>query len=140
VARTALARIKVADELNTPAPPPSDEWTVAKVRDVYLVDLHNLANPEWATQVEKWLNGLCGYCGALKVSEFKKKRLRTWIQRHTTWNCNSQRNVIGSVIAAFNFCCKVDDLDVNCPASMADSPTPVICWNCERTVRPTAAA
>ena len=58
----------MADELNTPAPPPSDEWTVAKVCDVHLADLHRSANPEWATQVENWLNDLCGYCGALKVT------------------------------------------------------------------------
>ena len=47
-ARVALARINVADELNTPAPAPSNEWTVAKVCDVYLADLHRSANPEWA--------------------------------------------------------------------------------------------
>jgi hypothetical protein len=66
-ARVTLARIKVADELNTPAPAASIEWTVTKVCDVYLADLHRSANPEWATQVEKWLNDLCGYCGAPKV-------------------------------------------------------------------------
>lgn len=112
-ARVALARIKVADELSMPSPAVSKEWNVAKVCDVYLADLHITANPEWAKQVENWLNDLCGYCGALKVSEFKKKHLRTWLQRHTTWNHNSQRNVIGSVIAAFNFCCNFDDLDAN---------------------------
>jgi integrase len=112
-ARVALARVKVADELSPTTQPASEEWTVAKVCDVYLTDLHSSANPEWATQVEKWLNDLCGYCGALKVSEFQKKHLRTWLQRHTTWNHNSQRNVIGSIIAAFNFCCRFDDLDSN---------------------------
>ena len=113
VARIALARIKLADELNMPDPVASNEWTVAKVCDVYLADLHRSAKPDWAKQVQNWLNDLCAFCGALKVSEFKKKHLRTWLQRHTTWNNNSQRNVIGSVMAAFNFCCKFDDLDVN---------------------------
>jgi len=112
-AKIALARVKVSDESSTPTPPTSNDWIVARVCDVYLADLHISANPEWASQVEKWLDDLCGYCGALKVSEFKKKHLRTWLQRHTTWNHNSQRNVIGSVIAAFNFCCKFDDLDAN---------------------------
>jgi len=32
----ALARIKIADELNPPAPAASNEWTVAKACDVYL--------------------------------------------------------------------------------------------------------
>ena len=56
---------------------------------------------------------LCAYRGALTVSEFKKKHLRTWLQRHTTWNHNTQRNVSASVIAALNFCCRFDDLGVN---------------------------
>ena len=121
-ARLALARINLVDELSTPGPGASNEWTVAKVFDVYLADLHQSANPEWATQVERWLNDLCKYCGGLRVSEFKKKHLRTWIQRHTTWNHNSQRNVIGSVKAAFNFCCNFDDLDAN-PLTGYEKPT-----------------
>lgn len=121
-ARVALARIKVADELSTPGQPVPDVWTVAKVCDVYLTDLHLTASPAWATQVERWLNDLCGYCGALTVAEFKKKHLRTWLQQHTTWNDNTQRNVIGSAVAAFNFCCRFDDLDVN-PVAGYKKPT-----------------
>jgi len=112
-ARLALARVKLADELSSPVQSTSSEWTVAKVCDVYLDDLHRSACPEWATEVKRWLNDLCGYCGALKVDQFKRKHLRAWINQHTTWNNNSQRNVIGSVLAAFNFCCKFDDLDAN---------------------------
>ena len=121
-AQLALARVKLSDELSSPAVATSNEWTVAKVCDTYLADLHQSATPLWATQVENWLNDLCGYCGALKVSEFKKKHLRTWMQQHTTWNHNSQRNVIGSIIASFNFCCKFDDLDVN-PVAGYQKPT-----------------
>ncbi|PHR95213.1 MAG: hypothetical protein COA78_30615 [Blastopirellula sp.] len=121
-AQLSLARIKVADEFHSPGPVSLDDWTVAKVCDLYLSDLHQSATSLWARQVERWLNNLCAYCGGLKVTEFKKKHLRTWIQRHPTWNHNSQRNVIGSVIAAFNFCCKYDDLDVN-PVSGYVKPT-----------------
>ena len=121
-ARVALARIKLADELNPPSPPTGDKWTVAKVCDAYLADLHQSANPAWAVQVERWLNDLCSYCGALTVGEFRKKHLRTWMQQHTTWNHNSQRNVIGSIKAAFNFCVKFDDLDVN-PIAGYEKPT-----------------
>ena len=121
-AQVALARIKVADERSTPIPPASSGWTVARVCDVYLADLHLSANPEWAVQVGKWLNDLCGYCGALKKIEFKKKHLRTWLKRHSTWNHNTQRNVIGSVIASFNYCCKYDDLDVN-PVAGYEKPS-----------------
>ena len=55
-----------------------------------------------------WLNDFCGYCGALMVHELKKKK---------TWNNNTQRNVIACIKAAFNYCCKYDDLDVNPIAS-----------------------
>jgi hypothetical protein len=74
-ARIALARIKVADELIAQSQQASGDWTVARVCDVYLADLHSTANPEWATQVDRWLNDLCGYCGALKVGEFLKRHL-----------------------------------------------------------------
>ena len=112
-ARRAMARVRLADELTEPSPTASKEWTVAKVCDLYLADLHGSASAAWAKIAKAWLNDLCRYCGALKVEEFKKKHLRTWLQRHSTWNHNTQRNVIATVIAAFNFCCKFDDLDVN---------------------------
>ncbi len=121
-ARRALARIKLADELASPSPAASGEWTVARVCDVYLQDLHRSANPDWAKQVEKWLNDLCSYCGALKVCEFQKKHLRKWLQQHEKWNHNSQRNVAGSVMAAFNYCCHFDDLDTN-PLAGFEKPT-----------------
>jgi hypothetical protein len=57
VAGLASARIRLADELSPPIHATSEgKWTVAKVCDVYLADLHRTANPEWAKQVEKWLN------------------------------------------------------------------------------------
>jgi hypothetical protein len=83
-ARLALARVQLTDELSPPTNSQSDEWTVAKVFDVYLADLHRSARPEWAKQVQNWLNDLCAYCGALKVSEFKKKHLQNWMRRHDT--------------------------------------------------------
>jgi hypothetical protein len=50
-ARMARARIKVADELSTPIPQVSNGWTVGRVCEVYLADLHLSAIPEWAVQV-----------------------------------------------------------------------------------------
>jgi hypothetical protein len=60
----------------------------------------------------------------LKVGEFLKKHLRHWLQDHTTWNPNTQRNVIGSVKAAFKFCCKFDDLETN-PIAGYEKPTAI---------------
>ncbi len=121
-ARRALARINLAVELGPPSTAASGEWTVARVCDVYLQDLHRSATPDWAKQVEKWLNDLCRYCGALKVCEFQKKHLREWLQQHLTWNHNSQRNVIATVLAAFNYCCHFDNLDAN-PVAGFEKPT-----------------
>ncbi len=121
-ARLAFARVKLVDELSPQPTTSSCEWTVAKVCEIYLADLHQSATLEWAKLVEKWLNDLCGYCGALKVEEFQKKHLRAWIQKHTSWNHNTQRNVIASVKAAFNFCCKFDDLESN-PVAGYQKPT-----------------
>ena len=112
-ARDALARIRLANELSRPTPTNSGEWTVARVCEVYLADLHQTATQDWANIVQRWLNDLCQFCGALRANEFQKKHLRTWLGRHKTWNPNTQRNVIAAVIAAFNFCCRFDDLDVN---------------------------
>jgi len=124
-ARKALARVKLADEL--PPRPASNtvEWTVARVCDLYLSDLHRTANPEWARQVEKWLNDLCAYCGALRVSEFKKGHLRTWLQRKPNWSDSTKRNFIGCVIAAFNYCRKFEDLDINPVAGYEKPPATV---------------
>ncbi len=69
----------------------------------YLADLTNTASPEWVTLCKAWLNEFCGYCGALTVQELKKKHLRTWLQKHKTWNSNTQRNVIACIKAAFKF-------------------------------------
>jgi len=112
-ANDAMARVRLARDLTPPKPGESGRWTVARVCDLYLEDLHQTATKAWAKQVEGWLNDLCEYCGALRVDEFKKMHLRKWLARHDTWNHNTQRNVISAVIAAFNFCIRFDELAVN---------------------------
>lgn len=37
--------------------------------NVYLAALHPFAKPDWAKQIQNWLNGLCAHFGALKVGE-----------------------------------------------------------------------
>ena len=120
-AQFALARIKLTDELTPTVSAASKDWTVAQVCEIYLADLTNTASPEWVTLCKSWLNEFCGYCGALTVQELKKKHLRTWLQKHKTWNNNTQRNVIACIKAAFNFCCKFDDLDVNPIAELSEA-------------------
>jgi hypothetical protein len=85
VAQIAYAKLQIAGvhELSSPH---QESWTVARVCDVYLTDLHKTANPSWARQVTNWLVRLCEYCGALKVNEFKKKHLRQWMQRYGKWS------------------------------------------------------
>jgi integrase len=50
-----------------------------------------------------WLNDLCGYCGALSVSELKKGNVQTWIEKHESWRSPATRSSVISVVkAAFN--------------------------------------
>ncbi|TWT56724.1 hypothetical protein KOR42_00780 [Thalassoglobus neptunius] len=51
-AKLALARIKLVDELNPTPTVHNQKWTVARVFEVYLEDLHKTANPEWSKQVQ----------------------------------------------------------------------------------------
>ena len=51
-AQLALARVKLADELPRPPAGCEGEWTVARVCDVYLADLHRTASPEWVVSVQ----------------------------------------------------------------------------------------
>ena len=51
----------------------------------------------------RWLNDLCGYCGALPVAQLKKGHVEKWIDDHDTWKSSeTRRGVIAVVLAAFN--------------------------------------
>ncbi len=51
-----------------------------------------------------FLNDLCSYCGALKVSELKRSHIQTWIESHPGWKSPAtHRSVIAIVQAAFNY-------------------------------------
>lgn len=123
-ARMALARAKLADELQPTQRRDEGDWSVARVCDVYLGNLKSTASSSWARQVQGWLEDLCRYCGALEVGEFKRRHLRNWLARHSNWSDNTKRNVIGSVKAAFNFCVRDGDIDVN-PVAGYEKPTQV---------------
>ncbi|MBP88594.1 MAG: hypothetical protein CMJ64_18075, partial [Planctomycetaceae bacterium] len=50
-----------------------------------------------------WLNDLCGYCGAMPVSQLKKGHVQKWIESHASWRSPAtHRGVIAIVLAAFN--------------------------------------
>lgn len=51
----------------------------------------------------RWLNDLCGYCGALPVAQLKKGHVEKWIDDHDTWKSSeTRRGVVAVVLAAFN--------------------------------------
>ena len=51
----------------------------------------------------RYLNDLCGYCGALPVGQLKKGHIKHWIDSHPTWRSPAtKRNIIATVLAAFN--------------------------------------
>ena len=52
---------------------------------------------------KRLLNDLCGYCGALPVSELKKGHVAAWVDGHPGWVSSAiRRSAIAIVTAAFN--------------------------------------
>ena len=58
-AQKALARVKLAGELSPAAVSSSDEWTVARVCDTYLTDLHRSARRIDGKCAQGVLGALC---------------------------------------------------------------------------------
>ena len=83
-ARLALARVKLVDELSPQPTTSSGEWTVAKVCEIYLADLHQSATLEWAKLVEKWLISM-----PLSFFNFLRCSALASVMR---WECHSLMN------------------------------------------------
>lgn len=108
-AETALAKVKVSDELAPAGTAGREPWLVARVCSEYLqycergVANHTISNGHRYNAVA-WLNDLCGYCGALPVGELKKGHIQTWLENHPTWRSSAtHRSVVAIVLAAFNY-------------------------------------
>ncbi|MEX0586915.1 MAG: hypothetical protein WD176_09735, partial [Pirellulales bacterium] len=112
-AQLALARVRLKQGL-TPVsesaivPAASEAWLVARVCSEYLTHCERAVavgrmHPEHRLGVVRYLNDLCGYCGALAVAELKRGYVSGWVESHTTWRSPvTRRNVIAIVLAAFN--------------------------------------
>lgn len=108
-ARLALARVKVSGE-DPPQPPAAagGAWIVARVCSEYLQYCERgvaggSVSREHTYHASRYLNDLCGYCGALPVAELKKGHVTTWIQSHAGWRSTATaRGVLSIVQAAFN--------------------------------------
>jgi len=108
-AETALAKVKVANETDSGATTGFERWPVAKVCSEYLqycqrgVASRTLSESH-RRNAASWLNDLCSYCGALPVEHLKKGHIKTWVERHATWQSPvTQRGVLSVVLAAFNY-------------------------------------
>ena len=109
LAEMALARVKVSDESQTADSPAIREgWLVAKVCSEYLQYCqrgvaNNTISKGHRDNAVNWLNDLCGYCGAMRVGELKKGHVKTWVEKHPTWQSPAtRRGVLSVVLAAFN--------------------------------------
>jgi len=128
-AELALARVKVARQWR-PAPEPAiqDEWRVAKVCSQFIQDCeHRSANGsvtrEYCSEVVRYLNDFCEYCGALPTSQLKKGHVQHWIESHPTWRSPAtHRNAIAIVLAAFNHA--EEGQDVRNPLKGLKKPPP----------------
>lgn len=129
VAELALARIKVSGGWRpTPEAANDNEWLVATICSEYIGVCERRAaagmlNKEYSESVKRHLNELCGYCGALPVRQLKKGHVNYWIESHTTWRSPvTHRNVIATVLAAFNHAWEMHD--VPNPLSGLKKPPP----------------
>jgi hypothetical protein len=112
-----LARIKLAGRWRPPAEPVQDgQWVVAQACQAYIEYCQRGVARGTISQghresVVRHLTDLCEYCGAVPVSELKKEHVRHWIESHPTWRSPAtHRNVIASVLAAFNHAQEVHDV------------------------------
>lgn len=108
-AELALARVKVANEVDsTVMPAASQDWQVARVCSQYIQYCERgVANGTLSKShrdnTVAFLNDLCKYCGALKVGQLKKGHIQTWWESHSTWHSPAtRRSAIAIVLAAFN--------------------------------------
>jgi len=108
VAEQALARLQLSGELTGADRIGEQDWVVARVCSEYLQHCaRSVASGAMSKghhyQSVAYLNDLCGYCGALKVSELKKRHIQIWIEGHDGWrSLATHRSVIAIVAAAFN--------------------------------------
>jgi len=108
-AELALARARLTGGGETGSTPAdATKWLVAGVCSEYLgycergVENGTISKSHRDNAVA-FLNDLCKYGGALRVSELKKGHITTWIESHATWRSPAtHRGVIAIVSAAFN--------------------------------------
>jgi integrase len=113
-AQLAFARVRLKGGLKPMAealvtePTQSIMWSVARVCSEYIEHCrHAVAagrmHPEHRKDVDRYLNELCGYCGALDVTELKRGYVSGWVESQPSWRSPVTRgNVIAIVLAAFN--------------------------------------
>lgn len=117
LAELALARLKVNGRWRVAAAPVGNEaWPVAQICSDYVQYCQRgVANgtisPDHCSAAVRHLNDLCGYCGALPVSQLNKEHIRFWIDNHPGWRSPASiRNVIAIVLAAFNLAEETHDV------------------------------
>ncbi len=127
-AKLALARVKVSGEDQAHSPlTASGDWLVARVCSGYLRYVERgVANGTLSRghrETSTWiLNDLCGYCGALSVSELKKGHINAWIDSHPGWKSPvTRRTALTVVLAAFNKA--LEDHDVPNPLKGLKKPS-----------------
>ena len=104
----ALARAKLASEVDAAGATGGGEWLVARVCSEYLQYCERGVANGSISQGHRdnstaWLNDLCEYCGAVPVAQLKQAHVEEWIARHASWRSPAtRRSVIAVVLAAFN--------------------------------------
>jgi len=118
-AEKAAARLKLGMQPN-----PSNQFvTVGEVLSFYIGKIRKTESPKYVDQVQRWLDRLNAYCGAMDATKIKKSHIEDWIagynkkhkdDKHRGWTSpNSRRTIITIVLAAFNSCVKEEDFPLD---------------------------
>jgi integrase len=107
-AELALARVKAVGDWRPKAESNSEgQWLVAAVCSRYIEYCEQRASTgsicgEYRDTVARYLNDLCGYCGALPVAQLRRGHVEHWVESHATWRSPvTARGAITAVLSAF---------------------------------------
>lgn len=113
-ARLALARVRLRQGVTAAVEPselvvPTSTWTVARICSEYITFCERAAavgriGSGYYKEVDRCLNELCRYCGALTTTELKRGDVAAWVESRSTWRSPAmRRNVLTMILAAFNY-------------------------------------
>lgn len=108
IAELAFARVKAAGNWRPTVEDVGDtSWLVANVCSRFIEYCRQRAergtvSQPYCSEIARYLNDLCAYCGALPVTELRRGHVQHWVESHASWRSPvTQRFAIAAVLGAF---------------------------------------